>query len=101
MAHPAQVRTKREPPSIEEALFAAEGLADDLESRIEIAAGLMGVPVEEVRAVARRVAPANGVTQQIRVVPFGDRGERAKTVVVEHRRTRSVVVTPRPVRRIG
>jgi hypothetical protein len=51
--------------------------------------------------VARRVAPANGVTQQIRVVPFGDRGERAKTVVVEHRRTRSVVVTPRPVRRIG
>lgn len=40
---------RREPPTIEEAIFAAQDLASDSETQIEIAAGFMGVAPEEVR----------------------------------------------------
>jgi hypothetical protein len=43
------VRVRRDPPTLEEAVFAAQGLSDDLRGQVEIAAGLMGVPEEEVR----------------------------------------------------
>ena len=42
-------RVRRETPTIEEALIAAESLAADPAQRAEIAASLMGVPVEEVK----------------------------------------------------
>jgi hypothetical protein len=46
-------RVREEPPSLDEAIFAARGLSDDPDDQAEIAASLMGVPVEEVRAVLR------------------------------------------------
>jgi hypothetical protein len=42
-------RVRREPPTIDEAIFAAQGLTDDVPAQIEIAAGLMGVTEDEVR----------------------------------------------------
>ena len=36
-------RVRKDPPTIEEALIAAESLTDDPDQRIEIAASLMGV----------------------------------------------------------
>jgi hypothetical protein len=48
-------RVRMEPPTIEEALFAAEGLTQAVEQQIHIAAVLMQVPSEQVRAAARRV----------------------------------------------
>lgn len=47
-------RVKQALPTIEEALFAAECLNDDFDQQVEIAASLLGVGVEEVRAVAKR-----------------------------------------------
>jgi hypothetical protein len=44
------------PPTIEEAFVAAECLTDDLAQKIEIAASLMGLPVEEVRAQAAKLS---------------------------------------------
>jgi hypothetical protein len=44
------------PPTLEEAFVAAECLTEDLGEKIEIAASLMGLPVEEVRAQAAKLA---------------------------------------------
>ena len=45
------VRVRRDPPTLEEAVVAVQGLSDDIEEQVEIASGLMGVPQEEVRPV--------------------------------------------------
>ena len=45
-------RIKVEPPTLDEAFFAAEAMTDDNQQRIEIAASLMGLSVEEVRLKA-------------------------------------------------
>lgn len=56
MARPAKVtkvlpppRVRKEPPTIEEAIAAAQDLSDDRDQQIEIAAGFMGVSPDEVR----------------------------------------------------
>jgi hypothetical protein len=47
-------RVRVEPPTIDEAIFAAEGVTDVVEEQIRIAASLMEIPVEEVRTRIRR-----------------------------------------------
>ena len=42
------VRVKYLPPTLEEAIFAAQGLADDIESQAQIASDLMNVPAAEI-----------------------------------------------------
>jgi hypothetical protein len=49
------VRVRRDPPTLEEAVFAAQGLSDDPRQQVEIAAGLMGVPEDEARPVVAAV----------------------------------------------
>ena len=44
-------RVRRDPPTLEEAIFAAVGITDDQEAQAEIAASLMGLPIESVQAV--------------------------------------------------
>ena len=55
-------RVRRDPPTLDEAIFAAIGITDDQEAQAEIAASLMGLPIEAVtgrsqedRAHRRRV----------------------------------------------
>ena len=43
-------RVRRDPPTLEEAIFAAIGITDDQEAQAEIAASLMGLPIESVTA---------------------------------------------------
>ncbi|MFC6051169.1 hypothetical protein ACFPYM_25340, partial [Methylobacterium hispanicum] len=43
------IRVRREPPTVAEAVAAAQDLADDLEQQVEIACGLIGLPADEVR----------------------------------------------------
>ena len=43
------IRVRHEPPTIEEALAAAEDLTSIPQQQAEIAAGLMGMTVEEIR----------------------------------------------------
>ena len=49
-------RVRRDPPTLEEAIFAASGITDDLDSQAEIAASLMGMPLEAVQAEVKKVA---------------------------------------------
>jgi hypothetical protein len=75
------VRVRRDPPTLDEAVLAAQGLSDDAEQQVEIAAGLMGVPEDEVRplvASAQASRPFAGASRSL------DGGAR---VVVLKRRT--------------
>src|ERR1700748_3971193 len=54
-------RVRRDPPTLEEAIFAAIGITDDQNEQAEIAASLMGLPIEtgtaEVKKAGRVAAP--------------------------------------------
>ena len=52
------VRVRRDPPTLDEAVLAAQCLADEVEHQVEIAAGLMGVAPDEVRPLVLRAKAA-------------------------------------------
>jgi hypothetical protein len=74
-------RVRRDNPTVEEALIAAESLAADPIQRAEIAATLMGVPVEEVKVLAaKQAARTRGRASLV--------AGRTRAVVVEYKRPR-------------
>jgi hypothetical protein len=77
-------RVKHEPPTLEEALEAARGLTGDRQEQIEIAASLMDLPVDEVKAKARSLAPPR-LSVGVRVAP-----RTGRQVVVERKAPRRV-----------
>jgi hypothetical protein len=81
--------TRVEPPTLEEAIAAAQGLTDDVECQIEIASQLMGMPEEQVRPEVLKISAE---TRQAERAPLADRvlnrSEGAKVIVVERRRPR-------------
>jgi hypothetical protein len=86
-------RTRRvmrfDPPTLDEAIFAAQGLADDVAGQTEIAAMLMGLPESEVRvAVLKATAPAARAATR----PASSRTSTARpTVIVERRMARTLI----------
>ncbi|MDB5651709.1 MAG: hypothetical protein JWL62_3229 [Hyphomicrobiales bacterium] len=80
-------RVRHNPPTIEEALEAAQCFTDDPASQIEVAAALIGLPVEDVRAVAQRRTTIQ------RVVPATPSAS-GRAVIVERRTTRRRIVIP-------
>ena len=54
-------RVRRDPPTVEEAVVAAQGLTDDLKEQIEIVASLMEVPAEQARGVVLRMGQRKDV----------------------------------------
>jgi hypothetical protein len=81
-------RVRRDPPTLDEAIFAAVGITDDQEAQAEIAASLMGLPIESVLAEVKKIARATA-RSTTRVIA-GEQGAQ-----------RSVVVERRVVRRFG
>ncbi len=81
-------RVRRDPPTLEEAIFAAVGITDDQAQQAEIASALMGLPYDDVLIEVKR----QGRTMA-----------RAATRVIagEQGAQRSVVVERRVVRRFG
>ena len=51
-------RVRRDPPTLEEAIFAAVGITDDQEAQAEIASALMGLPYEQVLAEVKKTSRA-------------------------------------------
>ncbi|PZA12174.1 hypothetical protein DNX69_09175 [Rhodopseudomonas palustris] len=80
-------RVRRDPPTLEEAIFAAAGITDDVDSQAEIAASLMGMPVEAVLKEVRKSARASARTSR---VITGEQGFQ-RSVVVERRVSRRIV----------
>jgi hypothetical protein len=83
-------RVRRDPPTLEEAIFAAVGITDDPEAQAEIAASLMGLPYEEVLAEVKKNSRVAARSGTITRVIAGEQGAQ-----------RSVVVERRVVRRFG
>jgi hypothetical protein len=81
-------RVRRDPPTLEEAIFAAIGITDDQEQQAEIAAALMGMPLEPVRAEVKK---ANRLSAR----------SATRVITGEQGAQRSVVVERRVVRRFG
>jgi hypothetical protein len=77
-------RVRVELPTLEDALFAAEGLTDDVHQQIHIAAALMQVPEDEVRAEAERLRKDRSGRPQ--TVHATSRDRRAGAPVVVERR---------------
>jgi hypothetical protein len=75
-------RVRRDPPTLEEAIFAAVGITDDLEAQAEIAASLMGLPIESVLAEVKKAGRA-AARSSTRVIA-GEQGAQ-RSVVVERR----------------
>jgi hypothetical protein len=69
------------PPTLEEAFTAAECLTEDFGEKIEIAASLMGMPVEDVRAQAARISARPAPRQPVVT-------GRGRPVVVQYKRPR-------------
>src|SRR5439155_834048 len=86
-------RVRRDPPTLEEAIFAAVGITDDQQQQAEIAAALMGLPYEEVLAEVKKTGRA--VARSATRIIAGEQG--AQRAVAEHE-LRAELVGERPHR---
>src|ERR1700736_170559 len=75
-------RVRRDPPTLDEAIFAAVGITDDQEAQAEIAAALMGMPIEIVLADQKKAGRA--YTRSSTRVITNEQGAQL-SVVVERR----------------
>jgi hypothetical protein len=88
-------RVRRDPPTIEEAVTAAQGLTEELRERIEIVASLMEVPLEEARSAVLRMGQSKDVNRVTITAGHSGRTGAARAVVVERRTPRHAVLQRR------
>jgi hypothetical protein len=88
-------RVRRDPPTIEEAVTAAQGLTEELGERIEIVASLMEVPLEEARSAVLRMGQSKDVNRVTITAGHSGRTGAARAVVVERRTPRHAVLQRR------
>lgn len=86
-------RVRHDPPTLDEAIFAAVGITDDQAQQAEIAAALMGMPLEVVQAEVKKQARANSRITATRVIA-GEQGAQ-RSVVVERRVVRRFAIDKR------
>ncbi|MGJ4928331.1 hypothetical protein ACQR1I_15620 [Bradyrhizobium sp. HKCCYLS2038] len=79
-------RVRRDPPTLEEAIFAASGITDDVQAQAEIASALMGMPLEQVLPEVKKAVRVAARTNT-RVIT-ADQGTQQRAVVVERRTVR-------------
>ncbi|WP_375783382.1 hypothetical protein ACE10Z_26445 [Bradyrhizobium sp. Pha-3] len=89
-------RVRHDPPTLEEAIFAAIGITDEVEAQAEIASSLMGLPFEEVLAEVKKTARVSARTGTATRVIAGEQGAQ-RSVVVERRVVRRLA----PAKRTG
>ena len=88
-------RVRRDPPTVEEAVVAAQGLTDDLKEQIEIVASLMEVSFDEARGVVLRM----GQRKDVNRVTIAGRVGAPRAVVVERRTPRHLAIQRRSIGR--
>jgi hypothetical protein len=81
-------RVRHDPPTLDEAIFAARGLTDDPKAQIEIAASLMEVSQEEVKVAMLKASQRKDV-------------HRNRVFTMQAGTDRAVLVERKPSRRIG
>jgi hypothetical protein len=81
----SQRRTRHDPPDVDDAVAAAQGLTDDIDSQVEIAAQLIGLSEEEVRPA---VIKASARPRLFREATTSTLSTPGRTVTVERRSPR-------------
>jgi len=76
-------RVRHDPPTLREAIIAAQGLTPDLEQQADIAAALLDAPIEDVRAELSKMLPPRNSTQITTST-----GRETRTVLVERKPSR-------------
>jgi hypothetical protein len=84
-------RVRRDPPTVEEAVVAAQGLTDDPKEQVEIVASLMEVSFDEAKVAVRRMSQRKDVNR----VTIAGRTGAPRAVVVERRTPRHAMVQSR------
>ncbi len=86
-------RVRKDPPTLEEAVFAAQGFIEDIDQQAEFAATLMDMPIDEARPLVMRALAANKRAQAQEVAFATDRSGGQRAVVVERKAERRPAVT--------
>jgi hypothetical protein len=84
-------RVRRDPPTVDEAVLAAQGLTEELGEQIEIVAALMEVSTDEARGAILRMGPRKDVNH---VTIVSRTGAPPRAVVVERRTFRRAANRP-------
>ena len=90
-------RVRRDPPTIEEAVLAAQGLTDETAAQAEIVASLMHIAVDDARGAVLRFSQRKSV-DRITIMSTAGRGAAhgaPRAVVVERRAPRRAVAARR------
>ncbi len=82
-------RVRRDPPTVDDAVLAAQGLTEDLEDQIEIVTALMSIPAEKAR---RAVLKMRRIDSRLTI---SGRSGLARAVVVERKSPRRLTVQTR------
>jgi hypothetical protein len=91
-------RVRRDPPTVEEAVLAAQGLADDVGAQAEIVAALMHISADEARSAVLRMGEGKSVSRTLIAARTGRaaaHGGAPRAVVVERRLPRRGAVARR------
>jgi hypothetical protein len=87
-------RVRRDPPTIEEAVLAAQGMTEELAEQTEIVSSLMQISAEEARGAVLRLCQRKDV-DRITIASRAGRTGTARAVVVERRVPRRRAVAGR------
>ena len=83
-------RVRRDPPTLDDAVLAAQGLADDVDGQVEIVMSLMQVTAEAARGAVLRMGQRKDTSR----FTIAGRPGAPRTVVVERRAPRRVPLRP-------
>jgi hypothetical protein len=83
-------RVRRDPPTLEDAVLAAQGLTEDLDGQVEIVMSLMEVPAAEARGAILKMGPRKEVNH----LTIAGRSGVPRAVVVERRTLRRFPARP-------
>lgn len=79
-------RVRRDPPTVEDAVLAAQGLSDEIDAQVEIVMSLMPVSAEAARGAVLKMGQRNKETSRVTVA---GRAGMTRAVVVERRPSRA------------
>ena len=86
-------RIRHEAPTLEEAIAAAQSLSDERNEQVEIAASLIGLPLDQVRTEFLKAPPPR--KHVMNSVVFTGPASAPRTTVVERKPARRVIAAAR------
>ena len=84
-------RVRCDPPTVEDAVLAAQGMTEDLDGQVEIVASLMQLSAEEARGAILKM----GQRKEVSRFTIAGRSGMERAVVVERRNVRRFGVPPK------